>query len=126
MIESKIKRANVAIFEINFDLLIPFNSRTNEFTHISELPLVEKDLCVVVDESVTWKELTDAIKSRVKSIDFIEEYRGNQIPEGKKSIVFRFKVDNQETTMTSEEINNIMNGIIKVLNKKCGAVLREE
>ena len=126
MTDSKIKRVNVAIFELDFDKLIPYDSRTNEFDHISELPLVEKDLAVVVDESVTWNELSDAIKNRVKTIEFIEEYRGDQIPEGKKSIMFRFKVNNEGTTMTSEEINNIMNGIIKALNKKCGAELRLE
>ena len=126
MNDSKIKRVNVALFELDFDKLVPYNSRTNEFDHIPELPLVEKDLAVVVEESVTWNELRDAIKSRVKSMEFIEEYRGDQIPEGKKSIMFRFKVNNEGTTMTSEEINNIMNGIIKALNKKCGAILREE
>lgn len=126
MIDSKIKRTNVAIFEINFDDLIPFDSRTNEFVHIPELPLVEKDLAVVVDENVTWKEISDAVNKRVKSLEFIEEYTGDQIPSGKKSIMFRFKVLNEGNTMTSEEINNIMNGIIKTLNKKCGAELREE
>ena len=126
MMDSKIKRVNVAMFEIDYDKLIPFNSRTNKFEHIPELPLVEKDLAVVVDESVSWEELSDAIKTRVKSLEFKEEYRGDQIPEGKKSIMFSFKVNNEGTTMTSEEINGVMNGIIKALNKKCGAELREE
>ena len=126
MMESKIKRTNVAMFELDFDSLLPFDSRTNEFEHIPELPLVEKDLAVVVDETVTWNDIVNAIKTRVKSLEFVEEYRGDQIPSGKKSIMFRFKVNNEGTTMTSEEINNLMNGIIKALNKKCGADLREE
>ena len=43
MTESKIKRTNVAIFEINFDKLVPYNSRTNKYERLPELPLVEKD-----------------------------------------------------------------------------------
>ena len=39
---------------------------------------------------------------------------------------FKFKLINEGTTMTSEEINNKMNSIVKVLNKKYGAYLREE
>ena len=33
---------------------------------------------------------------------------------------------NKGTTMTSDEINDKMNNILKVLNEKCSAVLREE
>ena len=53
-------------------------------------------------------------------------YKGDKIPEGKKSISFRFKLGNDETTLTKEEINDAMNSILKVLNKKYGATLREE
>ena len=41
MNDSKIKRTNVAIFEINVDKLIPYPSRTNEFKHIPVLPSIE-------------------------------------------------------------------------------------
>ena len=66
-----------------------------------------------------------SIKSKVSSLEFKEEYRGNQIPEGKKSIMFTFTIGDGLTTMTSEEINKVMDGIIKTLNKTCGATLRE-
>jgi hypothetical protein len=33
---------------------------------------------------------------------------------------------NEGTTMTSEQINDKMQEILQKLNKKCGAVLREE
>ena len=56
----------------------------------------------------------------------MEEYRGDQIPEGKKSIMLRVKFGNDDSTMTSEEINKKMSGIISSLNHVCGAELREE
>ena len=59
-------------------------------------------------------------------IKFIEEYRGNQIPDGKKSIMLRVTFDSGDTTLTSEEINIKLDAIIRTLNKMCGAVLREE
>jgi phenylalanyl-tRNA synthetase beta subunit len=58
--------------------------------------------------------------------EYIEEYKGNQIPVGKKSITLRVKIGNDETTMTTEEINNKIESILKTLNKNCGAILREE
>ena len=125
MNESKIKRTNAVIFEINMDKLVPYDSRTNKYEKLPELPLVEKDLSILVDEEIKWSQIRDVLRSKVKEIEFVDEYRGNQVPENKKSITLKVKLLNEGTTMTSEEINNKMNTILKTLNKTCGAVLRE-
>lgn len=126
MTESKIKRTNVAIFEINFDKLVPYNSRTNKYERLPELPLVEKDLSILVDKEISWKKIEESIKSMVKEVEFIDEYKGNQIPDGKKSITLKVRILNEGTTMTSEEINEKMNAILNILDKECGATLRAE
>ena len=126
MSESKIKRTNVAIFEVNVDKLVPLASRTNEFKHLPQFPLVEKDLSILVSDEVKWDDITKVIKSKVKEIEFIEEYRGNQVPIGKKSITLRVKIGNDDSTMTSDEINTKMNNIMRTLNNQCKAELREE
>ena len=126
MNDAKIKRTNVAIFELDSDMFVPLESRTNKFKHIPVLPSVEKDLSLIVDENITWAEILKYIRSKASSIKFIEEYRGNQIPEGKKSIMLRVTFDSGDTTLTSEEINTKLDAIIRTLNKMCGAVLREE
>lgn len=125
MTDTKIKRTNVAMFEINTDKFVPYASRTNEYERLPELPLVEKDLSIIVDEKITWKQIEENIKAKVKEIEFVDEYRGNQIPEGKKSITLKVKILNEGTTMTSEQINEKMNSILKTLDKRCGAKLRD-
>ena len=72
----------------------------------------------------TVDEIKEAIKYMVKDLRFVEEYRGKQIPAGKKSIMLSLKIGNDDSTMTSKQIEKKMNGIIKVLDKKCGAQLR--
>ena len=126
MNDSKIKHTNVVIFEINSDKLIPYDSRTNEYKPLPQLPLVQKDLSILLDENITWEEVSKSIETKVKEIEYIEEYKGNQIPVGKKSITLRVKIGNDETTMTTEEINNKIESILRTLNKTCGAILREE
>ncbi|MBQ2639689.1 MAG: phenylalanine--tRNA ligase subunit beta [Bacilli bacterium] len=126
MNKSKIKRTNVAIFEINMEKLTPYKSRTNTYERLPELPLVEKDLSIIVDKDIKWEDIINPIKNKVKEIEFVDEYKGNQIPEGKKSITLKLKMINEGSTMTSDEINNKMKSILKVLNKKCNATLREE
>ena len=126
MTDSKIKRVNVGMFEINFDKLIPYPSRTNKFEAIPVVPLVEKDLSIIVDNDITWDMIKESIGKRAKELEFVEEYYGDQIPDGKKSIMLRVKLGDGKSTMTSDEIAEVINGIVKVLNKKCGAILREE
>ena len=71
-------------------------------------------------------DIVKVIKSKVKTVEFMEEYRGNQVPVGKKSIMLRVKIGNEDSTMTSDEINTKMTAIMKTLNHQCGAELREE
>ncbi|MBQ6622774.1 MAG: phenylalanine--tRNA ligase subunit beta [Mogibacterium sp.] len=126
MNDAGIKRTQMAFFEINMDMLVPLPSRTNEFKHLPQYPLVEQDLSILVDEGVKWHDVVEAIRFMVKDYRFIEEYRGKQIPDGKKSVMFRIWIGNDDSTMTSKQIDKKMNGIVKALQKKCGAVLREE
>ena len=121
---SGIKMMSAAAFEIDMDAIKPYPSRTNEFKHLPQYPLVEQDLSLLVDESVKWGDIREAIKFMVKDLKFVEEYRGKQIPAGKKSIMLSLKIGNDDSTMTSKQIEKKMNGIIKVLGNKCGAQLR--
>ena len=126
MNDAKIRRTNMAVFEIDVNGLKPFASRTNEFKHLPLYPLVEKDLSVIVDEMTAWKDIHDAVASKVKSLQFIDEYRGNQVPEGKKSVTLRVWIGNDDSTMTSEQIDKKMEVILKTLHKRVGAELRAE
>ena len=122
--ESGIKLTNAAAFEIDTDGLRPYPSRTNEFKPLPQYPLVQQDLSLLVDESMTWEQIRDAIKYMVKDLRFVEEYRGKQIPAGKKSVMLTLKIGNDDSTMTSKQIEKKMAGIIKVLSNKCKAELR--
>lgn len=124
--EAGVKRSKIAIFEIDVNKLAPFSSRTNEFEHLPQFPLVEEDLSLLADEDVKWEDIYEAIKYMAKEVAFVEEYRGSQIPEGKKSIMIRIKIGNEDSTMTSKQIEKKTKGILKVLEKKTGVTLREE
>lgn len=122
--ESGIKSVKAAAFELDVDGLVTYPSRTNEFKSLPTYPLVEQDLSLLVDESVTWEQIRESIKYMVKELKFVEVYRGKQIPAGKKSVMLSLKIGNDDSTMTSKQIEKKMNGIIKVLSNKCNAELR--
>ena len=122
--DSGIKMISAAVFELDTKKLTAYPSRTNEFKHLPQYPLVDQDLSILVDESVKWKEIKDAIGMMVKELSFVEEYRGKQIPEGKKSIMLSYRIGNDDSTMTSKQIDKKMNAIVATLKNKVGAELR--
>ena len=124
--DAGVKKASAAVFELDVKKLVPFTSRTNEFEHLPQFPLVEEDLSLLADEDVKWEDIYEAIKYMAKEVSFIEEYRGSQIPEGKKSIMIRIKLGNDDSTMTSKQIEKKTKNILNVLAKKTGVTLREE
>ena len=126
MNDSKIKRTNVAIFELDASSLIPLDSRTNKYKRLPLLPLIEKDLSVIVDKDVKWENIYKAIKNLVYEVEFVDEYHGSQIPENKKSVTLKIRINCEDVTLTSEQINDKMSEVLEALNKKCGASLRLE
>lgn len=119
-----IKRAAVVMFELNMEATVPLPSRTNSFEHLPQFPLVEQDFSVLIDEAVSWSDICTAIEKTVSKIAFIEEYRGAQVPQGKKSVMFRVWFGSGDGTLSSEQIEEKMNAIIKKISKKLGGEIR--
>ena len=125
-----IKNLSVVVFEIDTTLLKPLISRTNKFTHLAEYPETDYDISMLFDSNAAWEEIHDVIlkkdSSLVKKASFVDEYRGKQIPAGKKSVTIRLTIGSTEKTLTSEEIETAANGVMKQLSKKMGAELRTQ
>jgi len=125
-----IKNAAVMLFEIDIDSLKPFSSRTNNFIHIPEYPMTEYDVSLLFDLDVKWESIYDVATSKsgpdstLRSASFVEEYKGNQIPKGKKSVTFKLLIGSLGKTLTSSEIEICANAVIKRLMKTLGAVHR--
>lgn len=119
-----IKRAQAALFELNMEKVQPLPSRANTFAHLPRFPLVEQDFSVLLDEKTTWQELEETVGKSVQKIEFIEEYRGKQVPEGKKSLMFRVWFGSDEGTLSAGQIDEKMNAIIKKISKRLGGEIR--
>ena len=128
--ECGVKNLNVMLFELDQDAMVPFRSRTNSFTHMPEYPMTEYDISVLLDGEVKWEAIAQTIRG-VKSelfhgAAFVDEYRGKQVPDGKKSVTIRLAIGSKEKTLTSAEIEDVANGVIKKLVKRFGAELRSK
>ncbi len=119
-----IRSAQAVVFEINLEKLVPLPSRTNVYRHRPLFPLVEQDLSMILDESVKWADIEALIGPMARELEYVEEYRGKQIPTGKKSLMLRVRLGSDEGTLTSEQIDGQMQVIIKKLSKQYGAEIR--
>ena len=123
-----IKNLNVMLFQLDQDSLVPLKSRTNTFTHIAEYPMTDYDISLLLDGSVQWKDVVQTV-SGIKSellhgVSFVDEYRGKQVPAGKKSLTLRLSIGSKEKTLTSAEIEEVAAGVLRKIAKQFGAELR--
>lgn len=122
-------KADIYIAEIDFDLLCK-NSRFEErhYIELPRFPSVFRDLAFVVDESVPVGEVENAIKEKagavLKSIRLFDIYRGERIGEGKKSVAFSLEILSKEKTLTDEEVNELIQKVVKYVEQKFEAKLR--
>lgn len=126
-----IEKNAVMLFEIDEDSLIPFKSRTNTFTHLPAYPVNSFDLSLIVEASVRWADIRETILTAnkdnklLRSVSFVEEYRGKQILKGMKSLTLRLEIGSDEKTLTSKELEDCAFAVVKCLEEKYKAVLRK-
>ena len=123
-----IKNMNVMLFQLDQDSLVPLKSRTNTFTHLAEYPMTDYDISLLVDGSVQWKDVAQTVRG-IKSellhgAAFVDEYRGKQVPAGKKSLTLRLAIGSKDKTLTSAEIDEVASGVLNKIAKRFGAELR--
>jgi phenylalanyl-tRNA synthetase beta chain len=97
---------------------------------MSEFPVTDYDISFLVDVSVKWDEIYAAILGKksegalLRDAKFVDEYKGKQVPEGKKSVTVRLVIGSGEKTLTAAEIEQVANSTIKKLGKLLGADVR--
>lgn len=122
-----IRHAKIALFELDLGLLRPFPSRQNRFEPLPTHPQKDYDLALVVPVEVRWSDLhrvMDSAHELIQSVRLAEEYRGEQIPAGKKSLLVQVRMGTGERTLESNEIEEIAAALTGSVSKELGAEVR--
>ena len=95
----------------------------------SRLPVVRRDLAVLVDEAVPAQSIVDALAdAAVPYVDTIrpfDVYRGAGLPAGKKSLAILVLIRDTERTLTDVEIEGTTDALRRILVERFGAELRQ-
>ena len=123
-----IKVLSAVLVELNMDEFVPFKSRTNKYVRMPEYPMNDYDISFLVDSMTKWDEIYATVmgkaNSLLRSVSFVDEYKGKQVPAGKKSVTIRLVIGSDEKTLTSAEVEEVANSVMKKLSKGLGAERR--
>ena len=115
------------IATIDFDKLSKHVNKTVTYKAIAKFPAVERDLSLVVDDSVAVGDLIKASKQNIhilEDVKLFDVYKGNQVEQGKKSVSLSFKFRSENKTLTDNEIEKQMKRILSNLQNNFDAKLR--
>ena len=120
------KRAYLA--EVNITKLVKYSKSNKKYQEVPKFPAVERDIAIIVDESVEVgqieKIITKKAKKLLESIKLFDIYRSEKLGESKKSVAYSLIFRDKKKTLSDEEINSVMEAIISELENSLGAELR--
>ncbi|MDX9692428.1 MAG: phenylalanine--tRNA ligase subunit beta, partial [Acholeplasmataceae bacterium] len=116
------------VFEINITPLLEIEHTLN-YQPITKYPSITRDLAIVVDEKIPASELLKMIEQTVRknlvSIDIFDVYQGSHIESGLKSIAFTLVFNDDQKTLESEDVDQLMKKIVKRLEYSYQAQIRK-
>jgi phenylalanyl-tRNA synthetase beta chain len=123
-------RKGTSVAEIDLGPLVNLTQRVRTAGHISPYPAVDRDLNVVVSESVRWAEVERITRTHagdcLEHIEYRETYRDpGRLGEGKKSLLFTIQLRSTEATLTRAQADQVRSQIVAALDQELGGQLRE-
>jgi phenylalanyl-tRNA synthetase beta chain len=98
------------------------------FEPLPKFPSVRRDLALLVDTSVTYRDLEQVAQKAgtklLREINLFDVYQGKNLPEGKKSYAMSFVFRSDEKTMQDKQVEQLMGRVLDMMEKETGASLR--
>jgi len=120
------------LFTAEIDLSAIFKSgllpEDTVFQKVPKFPTFEFDAAFTVDKSVRAGDLSAEIKktagSVLTSVDVFDVYEGENLGKEKKSIAFRLTFLDSNKTLTINDVEPVVQKVVRSLEKKFDAKLR--
>ena len=123
-----VAKDDVYVFEINLDKLLENKTSNIKFKEIPKFLGMEKDVAFVVKKDITNKEIIDVIKKSggrlLNDIEVFDVYTGDKINSDEISIAYKLKFEDPNKTLTDSEVMEVFNNIIKEVENKLNAKVR--
>ena len=123
-------KKRVYIGEIDTEYLFEHSDRTIIYTPVPKYPSISRDIALVIKNEVYSADIEKVIKENggnlLESVSLFDIYTGKQIQEGYKSLAYNIVFRSMDKTLTDDDVEPAYNKIIKALDEKLDAKLRDK
>ncbi|MBD2554360.1 phenylalanine--tRNA ligase subunit beta [Limnothrix sp. FACHB-708] len=124
--------AEIYVFELDLETIykvaIDDAPPQPKFAPYATLPASSRDLAFFAPTKVTVAELertmAKAGRPLLEQVELFDEYRGDRVPEGQRSLAFRLLYRSPDRTLTDEDVEPLHQKVRDAITEKFGATLR--
>ena len=110
-----------AILDLDLARLERLDRREIRYQPLRRFPTSAFDLSVVADlrepAAEIERRLAEAAGAGLVEVEFVRQYTGAPLPEGRKSVSYRLTVGASDRTLSSEEVSAVRNRVIEALRR---------
>ncbi len=115
---------------INWDVLYKaMAAGKTSYREVPKFPAVSRDLAIVLDKQVTYKDVKDATEQlkldALQSFGLFDIFESEKLGKGKKSYALSYTFQLQDRTLTDAEIEQLMKQLTDTYKAKLSAQIRE-
>ena len=114
------------LFELKLEVLLSHVPSITRYKPVSKYPTVEEDLALVISQTQDSESVLQVIQSHplVASARVFDEYVGEQVSDGKKSLAIGVSFQAPDRTLTDRDVAKAREKIMARLERTLGAELR--
>lgn len=121
----------VYVFQMNLDMLLPVLSEkisARQFCPYSTFPASPRDIAFFAPIGISVAELKQVMVKAggtlLSSVELFDEYRGENVPAGERSLAFRLVYRDSERTLTDADVESVHQKVREALVKNFSVNLR--
>lgn len=118
---------NAYVFEVRLNAIA--DGALPAFESLSKFPSIRRDIALLLDEQVHYSQVRQCIQNSapdiLKDICLFDVYTGEKVDSGRKSLALGLILQDSSHTLTDNEVESAVSGILQSLEHELGARLRD-
>ncbi len=122
-------RDKVFLAELSLDHLLARRNPSKSFKSLPLFPSIRRDVAMLVPEATTHDAVLGTVRQvkppHLEGVELFDVFRGQNVPEGQKSMAYAFTYRSAEKTLTDAEVNAAQEKIVEQFKRALQATVRE-
>ncbi len=128
-IDLTLLKQDIWVIELDVDLIVELTrDRKKVFRELPRHPAVTRDLSFLIKTEVPYAAIATAIKAvntdLISEVSIFDQYLGEQVPQGFRSMSLRVVMQDSEKTLTDERVDQLLASVQEMLSRAWQIKLR--